>query len=511
MFLWLKIMFKSDEHKLYAPVAFGSKIFNATQLKLSIYAKEFLGVHFAFDTFAHILWGATKPILVLTDNKSLTSFFQAKTIPAALWNAVDHVLNFNFVLGHVPGRANTAADFLSRIHINPSTKLSLKISTKMPIHGVEVEMKPSVPDNSLTALQCYEDDDFQICDLDVEISEILCDLELNSLAERNPLDEFEFHDDNQPLNLIEEQHKDLNIRIVIDWIQQSKKPDYPYFNDELQKYRKHLHRLLVKNGILYRKFYDHTGKVLNNQFVVPKQLRKELLYRIHNSRFSGHLGIKATASEFRKRFYFPNFTEMLLDYIKNCSSCLQTKAVKNSDLKSQMLSVASQQCYPGDLLEVDLVGKLKPSQGYTHILTAMDVFSRYLFAISIRNASAETVASQLFHLFMQHSYLPTTILCDLGTVFTSKMMQELCSLLEINLKFATIKHPQTIGVIERSHATVKRIMSIHEDSLAKDWHKYVDIATFVFNTSYHSSLGCTPVISWQIHSNQLTIATTMLL
>ena len=250
------------EHKLYAPVAFGSKIFNATQLKLSIYAKEFLGVHFAFDTFAHILWGATKPILVLTDNKSLTSFFQAKTIPAALWNAVDHVLNFNFVLGHVPGRANTAADFLSQIHINPSTKLSLKISTKMPIHGVEVEMKPSVPDNSLTALQCYEDDDFQIYDLDVEISEILCDLELNSLAERNPLDEFEFHDDNQPLNLIEEQHKDLNIRIVIDWIQQSKKPDYPYFNDELQKYRKHLHRLLVKNGILYRKFYDHTGKVL---------------------------------------------------------------------------------------------------------------------------------------------------------------------------------------------------------------------------------------------------------
>ena len=116
-----------------------------------------------------------------------------------------------------------------------------------------------------------------------------------------------------------------------------------------------------------------------------------------------------------------------------------------------MLSLASQKCYPGDLLEVDLLGKLKPSHGYTHILTAMDVFSRYLFAIPIQNASAETVASHLFHLFMQHSYLPITILCDLGTVFTSKMMQELCSLLETNLKFAIVKHPQTIGAIERSH------------------------------------------------------------
>ena len=86
------------EQKQYAPVAFGSKIFNTTQLKLSIYAEEFLGVHFAFDNFAHILWGTKKHILVLTDNKSLTSFFQAKTIPTPLWNAVDHVLNFNFVL-----------------------------------------------------------------------------------------------------------------------------------------------------------------------------------------------------------------------------------------------------------------------------------------------------------------------------------------------------------------------------------------------------------------------------
>ena len=65
---------------------------------------------------------------------------------------------------------------------------------------------------------------------------------------------------------------------------------------------------------------------------------------------------------------------------------------------------------------------------------------------------------------MQHSYLPTTILCDLGTVFTSKMMQELCSLLEIKLKFATVKNPQTIGAIERSHATVKRIISMCKSS-----------------------------------------------
>ena len=122
---------ENSQTKCYATVSFGSKIFNPTQLKLSIYAKKFLAVHFAFDAFAHILWEATKLILVLTDNRSLTRFFQAKTFPTPLWKAVDHVLNFRFILGHVPGKSNIAADQLSRVNIDSEQKLPSKISKAM--------------------------------------------------------------------------------------------------------------------------------------------------------------------------------------------------------------------------------------------------------------------------------------------------------------------------------------------------------------------------------------------
>ena len=71
-------------YKTYVPVSFGSKIFTPSYLKLCIYAKEFSAVHFAFENFAHILCGCTKPVLVLTDNRKLTRFFQAKTIPFPL-------------------------------------------------------------------------------------------------------------------------------------------------------------------------------------------------------------------------------------------------------------------------------------------------------------------------------------------------------------------------------------------------------------------------------------------
>ena len=82
----------------YAPVAIGSKKFQGGQMSLTMYAKEFLAMHFAFDEFGHILWGAKKPIIVMTDNKALTRFFQAKHIPPSLWNFCDQTLQFSFFI-----------------------------------------------------------------------------------------------------------------------------------------------------------------------------------------------------------------------------------------------------------------------------------------------------------------------------------------------------------------------------------------------------------------------------
>ena len=69
---------KGKTEQTYAPVSFGPRVFTTTQLKFSVYYKEFLALYFALDHFAHFIWGATKPVLVLTDNRSLTQFFSVK-------------------------------------------------------------------------------------------------------------------------------------------------------------------------------------------------------------------------------------------------------------------------------------------------------------------------------------------------------------------------------------------------------------------------------------------------
>ena len=49
------------ETEVYAPVTFGSQLFNKAQLKLSIYCKEFLALFFAVEAFSHYIWRADKP------------------------------------------------------------------------------------------------------------------------------------------------------------------------------------------------------------------------------------------------------------------------------------------------------------------------------------------------------------------------------------------------------------------------------------------------------------------
>ena len=117
----------TSPRKSYAPVAYGSKTFTPAQLKMSIYAKEFLAIYFAFKKFGHIFWGAPKPVFILTDNKAITQFFKTKIVPPALWNACDLFIRFNLVIPHIPDAQNTAADYLSRLEAETKDKPIMKI------------------------------------------------------------------------------------------------------------------------------------------------------------------------------------------------------------------------------------------------------------------------------------------------------------------------------------------------------------------------------------------------
>ena len=90
----------------------------------------------------------------------------------------------------------------------------------------------------------------------------------------------------------------------------------------------------------------------------------------------------------------------------------------------------------------------------------------------------------------RHTYLPTTRITDKGTAFTSRVVEEVAKILGIRIKCATTKHPQTIGKLERTHASLKGNLKMASGEYRRQWHKYLPLAVLNYNTTYHSSLGC---------------------
>ena len=143
-------------------------------------------------------------------------------------------------------------------------------------------------------------------------------------------------------------------------------------------------------------------------------------------------------------------------------------------------------------MQIDLVPGLPPSGGYGNFVTAMDVFFRYLFAYPTSNQDAKTVAKVIINIMTKHAYLPTTLISDKGTAFTSLVIKGVAGVLGITLKHTATKHAQTIGLLERSHASIKQALKIETGERRSLWHKYVSIAVLNYHTSYHASIGCEP-------------------
>ena len=147
---------------------------------------------------------------------------------------------------------------------------------------------------------------------------------------------------------------------------------------------------------------------------------------------------------------------------------------------------------PEDALQMDIVPFDDPSGGYTAVITAMDVFSLYLFADSVTRIDTKTVTRVFTDIITRHCYLPTTIITDKGSQFISEAMQQTTAILGIQLKHATTKHAQTIGILERTHASLKASLKIMTGERRTMWHQFLPMAVLNYNTSYHTSLGCEP-------------------
>ena len=152
--------------------------------------------------------------------------------------------------------------------------------------------------------------------------------------------------------------------------------------------------------------------------------------------------------------------QLIKEWVMSCEQCIRESRIDRSLTRLPLQNPREHVTAPEDAIQIDLVPELPPSGGYDNIVTAMDVFSRYLFAYPTSNQDAKTIAKVIFNIMTKHAYLPTTLISDKGTAFMSHVIKEVAGVLGITLKHATTKHARAIGLLERSHVSIKQTLKI---------------------------------------------------
>lgn len=86
--------------------------------------------------------------------------------------------------------------------------------------------------------------------------------------------------------------------------------------------------------------------------------------------------------------------------------------------------------------------------------------------------------------------IPEEVLTDNGTAFTTKWTRALMKTLGIHSIRTSPYHPQTNGMLERWHCTLKTVLSKLEDP--SRWASVLPMALFAARDTPHSSTGCSP-------------------
>lgn len=208
---------------------------------------------------------------------------------------------------------------------------------------------------------------------------------------------------------------------------------------------------------------------------------KEYYYKIENpASFGGILKLsKATGIP----------TERIKKWLMTQDVYTLHKPVRYKFNRRKVLAYGINELIQCDL--VDLTKFSKYNKGIKFLLTAIDVFSKYAFAIPLRNKSAESVSNGLKILLKQLKPSPQLFQSDFGREFYNSKVQALFK--KHNIHHYSTHSEYKASVVERFNRTLKS--KLYRIFTHRNSYKYYDVLKHVlrsYNSTKHRSLGVAP-------------------
>ena len=146
-----------------------------------------------------------------------------------------------------------------------------------------------------------------------------------------------------------------------------------------------------------------------------------------------------------------------------------------------------------DLFQADIADMQNLSRynnGYRFILTCIDVFSKYAFAIPLKDKRGITVVGAFEKIFTER--VPLLLQTDRGTEFYNSHVQNLFN--KYNIHHYSTYSEYKAAVVERFNLTLKqRIFRYLTYKRTSRWIDVLDGLTHSYNHSYHRTIGMAPI------------------
>ena len=284
------------------------------------------------------------------------------------------------------------------------------------------------------------------------------------------------------------QSSDLDLIIILDWLQDIKDPDQATLfrgSLALKSYWLNREMFILIDGVLYRNDADSEEKKL----VLPVCMQEKALTLNHNLPSAGHQGSSRTRERLKEKYYWYGMKRDVENHVRGCETCNQNK---KSDRQGRCPMTEFQAGAPMERVHIDFLGPLpKTSRGNEHVLMMVDQFTKWVECIPVPNQSAELTARTAVDHFFSRFGMPFQVFSDQGRNFDSNLFSELCKVLEIHKTRTTPYRPSSNGQVERYNRTLMDAVRCFIGKSKNKWDLYLQQIAGALRSSVNRMTGYT--------------------
>ena len=165
--------------------------------------------------------------------------------------------------------------------------------------------------------------------------------------------------------------------------------------------------------------------------------------------------------------------------------------------------------YPNERWQIDLIdvgSYASKNRNHKYILTVIDNFSKYVFAIGLKNKTAETILEGMLDIIenqAEHTH-PRIIQSDNGGEFKNEIFQQWAKDNKITLKLSMSYQPTSNALIENFNNLLRKM--IREGFVRHNNLNWIDhLNNYLYNRKHskHSTTGYQPAELWRVGRNKL--------